>query len=239
MTTLLTSGRLRVALLNCTLLFLFACAATADRWPQLKLWALLAAACGVAGVTALLYVTAKNTQCRYGKPTLDEVEAPKTEAHSIARALSLNEASANSQAEHFAKLLMAAHYEALASIQFRAKRDTAEVYLSRPRASQMAAYQFSRRAMSDLHAAGHIVLQQRSRGRLVRSAAVNSELAKWKLTEHSDDTFTVVAGAFEIEHFHGRTNIRVLDTSSVTVEAGSRGTTPSNAPPEIKTTVYQ
>jgi hypothetical protein len=51
----------------------------------------------------------------------------------------------------------------------------------------------------------------------------NAELEKWKLVRHSDEAFNIKAGAFEIEYFHGKTNIRVLDSSRVTVEGENRG----------------
>jgi hypothetical protein len=50
-----------------------------------------------------------------------------------------------------------------------------------------------------------------------------AELEKWRLVVQGDQAFNIAAGAFEIEHFHGKTNIRVLDTSRVTVETGKRG----------------
>ncbi len=49
------------------------------------------------------------------------------------------------------------------------------------------------------------------------------EAAAWNISAQGKDAFTVTAGAFEIEHFHGKTNIRVLDTSQVTVEGPTRG----------------
>lgn len=58
-----------------------------------------------------------------------------------------------------------------------------------------------------------------------------SDLEKWKLMVQGEEAFKVEAGAFEIEHFYGHTNIRILDASRVTVEGKERA---SRAPPSIK-----
>jgi hypothetical protein len=65
------------------------------------------------------------------------------------------------------------------------------------------------------------------------------ELVKWKIVPHSENAFNVVAGSFEIEHFHGKTNIRILDPSHVTVEGATRGTKSKAAAPDIPVPVYQ
>jgi hypothetical protein len=66
-------------------------------------------------------------------------------------------------------------------------------------------------------------------------------LKKWYLVVQGDEAFNIAAGAFEIEHFHGKTNIRVLDTSRVSVEIGTgkRGVSLSDAPPGLKPATYQ
>jgi hypothetical protein len=71
-----------------------------------------------------------------------------------------------------------------------------------------------------------------------RDRAVSPELEKWKIIPVSKDAFNVVAGAFEIEYFHGRTNIRVLDPTSVTVEGPNRGEKSEVAPPEVRPAVW-
>ena len=50
-----------------------------------------------------------------------------------------------------------------------------------------------------------------------------AELEKWRIVAQGDKAFHISAGAFEIEHFHGMTNIRVIDASRVTVETSKRG----------------
>jgi hypothetical protein len=45
-----------------------------------------------------------------------------------------------------------------------------------------------------------------------------AEIRKWTLSEQSENAFTVEAGAFVIEHFHGHTNIKVNDPDRVTVQ---------------------
>ncbi len=67
----------------------------------------------------------------------------------------------------------------------------------------------------------------------------NVELEKWLLLVQGDEAFNVAAGAFKIEHFHGRTNIRVIDTSRVTVENGKRGVSLPDALPGLALATYQ
>jgi hypothetical protein len=69
--------------------------------------------------------------------------------------------------------------------------------------------------------------------------AASKELATWKLHEHGEEAFNIIAGAFVIEHFHGRTNIRILDSTRVTVESENRGQKSSIAPLGINAAVYQ
>jgi hypothetical protein len=65
------------------------------------------------------------------------------------------------------------------------------------------------------------------------------ELANWKLIKHSETAFNVAAGAFEIEYFNGHTNIRVLDSSRVTIEGPQRGAAEDIIPPGIRPPSYQ
>lgn len=60
MEMLLRSDRVRVALLNTTLLLLFASAWVSDRWPELTIPAIGIAFILVIGAAILLYVAAKN-----------------------------------------------------------------------------------------------------------------------------------------------------------------------------------
>jgi hypothetical protein len=48
------------------------------------------------------------------------------------------------------------------------------------------------------------------------------ELKKWHASTQGDGAFSVDAGVFQIDHFHGATNIRVIDTAHVTVEGRKR-----------------
>jgi hypothetical protein len=65
------------------------------------------------------------------------------------------------------------------------------------------------------------------------------ELAKWELITHGRHAFNVIAGSFEIEHFHGQTNIRVLDPLRVTLESEVRGVKPAAASSEMGAPIYQ
>ena len=66
-----------------------------------------------------------------------------------------------------------------------------------------------------------------------------TELEKLKVVAHGNDAFNIVAGAFEIEFFHGRTNIRVLDSSKVTIEGANRGEKLPGLPPAHQPPTYQ
>lgn len=55
--------------------------------------------------------------------------------------------------------------------------------------------------------------------------SVPSELKKYRLSDVGEQSFTIDAGAFTIQHFHGKTNIRVSDSDLVTIERADRDVT--------------
>jgi hypothetical protein len=60
----------------------------------------------------------------------------------------------------------------------------------------------------------------------------------WQVIPQGQDAFTVDAGAFAIEHFGGKTNIRILDPLRVSIEGPTRGVPVDNSPPGINTENY-
>jgi hypothetical protein len=100
---------------------------------------------------------------------------------------------------------------------------------ARPRASQVTLWMtadVAKRA-AELHA---------KRTAAQRRVAVLPD--HWHVTPQGEQSFTIDAGAFEIEHFGGQTNIRIHDPSRVTVEGSERGMPVVGASREIKTSRY-
>ncbi|BAL77071.1 DNA helicase [Bradyrhizobium cosmicum] len=71
-----------------------------------------------------------------------------------------------------------------------------------------------------------------------RSVSQLPTLPDWKIVPQGQEAFTIDAGAFEIEHFGGRTNIRVHDPERVTVEGAKRGSAVAGIQPELKPAQY-
>jgi len=61
-----------------------------------------------------------------------------------------------------------------------------------------------------------------------------AQLRAWELEVVDPNAFQIKAGDFEIEHFHGQTNIRVLNPSVVTVEGPRRGVMLPDAPAGLR-----
>ena len=194
MTTLIRNDRVRVILLNATLLILFASAWVADRKPDLIIPAIITAFIVVFGEALFLYVMAR-------------------------RAVSSNPNSdgANAGVRH-------ADHEVLVRLA-RSRRDLLGRYYANGILSVRPVRESTLSIAAPLGDPLHNLLPY--------------EMRKWKLTTHSEEAFSITAGSFEIEFFHGQTNIRVLDSSRVTVEDAKRGIKSKVAPPEIRPPVYQ
>jgi hypothetical protein len=255
---LLRSDRARVVLLNATLLLVFATAWVSHSWPEFTVPAIVLAFAIVIGEAALLYVAAKK------EAAASEAAASRASAEAVRR-LEAREGSGSSEVVlaqnrsmvEYADLISAyqryfsehhkdASRELLRDRELLAAHHHYMVYALRPRASRVSSW-----ALATLHEnrslylafARELELRLASEVELRRALRANfmapSELAKWKVTTQGEEAFNISAGAFEIEYFRGRTNIRVLDSSRVTVEDERRGVKSKVAPPGMDAPIYQ
>jgi hypothetical protein len=223
----------RVVLLNASLFVLFGFAWISDRWPELATTAILAASAFVVIEGFLLFKLSRRHE--RNKEEVRTVEVTNSSLTHDARS-NLPTFSLNDQA------LKDALYSEILQSQSQALRT-----LQRHRAHL-------------LHE-GHLVHQKDFANYFLRWTTAHSrearfrflvavkelehtqpklaELKKWRLIVQGDEAFNIAAGAFEIEHFHGKTNIRVLDTSRVTVETGKRGVSLPDALPGLSPVSYQ
>jgi hypothetical protein len=212
---LLNSERGRVAFLNAMLLLAFAAAWVSDQWPQFAIPAIAFAGLVVFGAALLLYVAAKHARACKEPP-------PKNPEHQSVQHETSHATPASATVER--KSLWSV--EVLANLYAHGRAYDDEAFIS-----------FLAHRPSDIRAA-YVALSQ-SWPLKHGLPSTPDELSKWRLIRHAPDSFNIRAGSFEIEHFHGHTNIRVLDPSRVTVEGEERGVRPKSAPPGIKAPVYQ
>ena len=241
MAKLLRSDRVRLTLLNGTLLLVFVTAWVSDRWPEFTLTAIVIACAVVLGEAILLYVSAREAAaCKEPPPKVIENQhvmhdynlpvAPAQQARLTNRAEEVITEFAMRQVELRYRDRLALHHEYMPEAL-------------RPRAGRVSSWSLG--ALQEDQTLCLAFVREyfrlaRERGRLVPiRPQVPDELAKWELITHGRESFNIVAGSFVIEHFHGRTNIRVLDPLRVTVEGEKRGAKSKVAPPEIDAPIYQ
>lgn len=230
----LKSDWTRTVLLNASLFVLFGFAWVSDRWPEFATVAILSAAAFVAIEGFLLFKFSRRHEPN-GKDEVKTVEVTHSPLTHDARN-SLPTASSNDQA-----LKDALYYEILQS-QSQSLRA-----LQRHRAHLLHdAHLVQEKDFANFFLTWTTAHSREARFRflvaikeLEHSHPKLSELKKWRLVVQGDEAFNIAAGAFEIEHFHGKTNIRVLDTSRVTVETGKRGVSLPDALPGLTPATYQ
>lgn len=241
MAMLLKSDRVRVVLLNATLLLLFASAWVSDRWPEYTLTAIVSAFIVVIGEVILLYVMAKRaaSQSNSQFPVPKVVDSQRVQhdhdlpVEVLSRDVVFQRDFGDALTEHESLVLhhryMMLHHQ------------NNMLYALRPRASRVSTWALA--ALLEDQAARVVTVRNLkiARERIARELAppISRELEKWKVVPHGDEAFNIVAGAFEIEFFHGLTNIRILDSSRVTVEGETRGVKSKAAPPNIRPARYQ
>ena len=240
---ILKNERARGVLLNATFLFLVATAWISDRWPQLTIPALAIAFAVVLGEVALLYFMAKRTR------SISEVE------DSISQNVERQEvrSSGNRPADPpqtdvtFLNDWKQTNYSNIGLIlsrrQYALLRHQHLLHLQRPRASLASTWAlaslYDERSLSEAIARAWLLRELENKVEMI--APLSSDLAKlkaieaakWEIVPQGDQAFSIVAGSLVIEHFHGRTNIRVIESSQVNVEGETRGTKSKVAPPDI------
>lgn len=248
MAALLRSERARIVLLNASLFVLFACAWVADRWPSLAGAAIFLGFIVVIAEAAIFYF-AKNALKKSVPTGRELVWAEESRVSEPAEVyLHPNPIEPDLVTFHRHTVManrMMVHRQAILM---------AKLYKQRARASEVVTW-----ALTDLEEGQARTLQEAERMRAVaRSLQVwvdakhletwpsweatrrppSKELANWKLHHQGEEAFNITAGAFEIEHFHGRTNIRILDPSRVTVESERRGDLSPVAPAGLNPAIY-
>jgi len=222
---MLNGEQSRTTFLNATLFFLFVCAFVSDRWPEATTAAIVAAVLIVALQAALLLranrTFSKELPQLAGSEKL-EVSTPRRDLDVIPpRDVALTNAL-------YLHALRGASSQRLHSVQ-RARFYALHVKATADLLAWTVANSREDRftylvALKDM---------EKSRPQL-------AELEKWRVFAQGDDAFHIAAGAFEIEHFHGKTNIRVIDASRVTVETEKRGESlPNSAPGMLRPPTYQ
>jgi hypothetical protein len=226
---LLRSDKLRTGFLNVTLLLVFACAWVSDQWPKFATAAVaLGCALAVFQIALLLNLgKSRNRDAHNEAKVVQTTEIPvshiagrSSEVAVIpATALALNEALyselLHSQSRAVHALKHSHRYKANALVRHAQLLSWTVEHSREDRFKFLMALKGLDRRPSP------------------------SELEKWRLVVQGDEAFQIAAGAFEIEHFHGKTNIRVLDTSRVTVETDKRGVPLPDAPPGLAPATYQ
>jgi hypothetical protein len=226
MPALLRSDRGRIVLLNATLVFLFACAWVSDRWPELALPVTISAFVVVVGEAILIYRLARRFTSPDASQAASNIPVPKlVESYDV-----------HHDDDLFTKVTIPKEYEKLLALH----RHRLHSYAVRARASRASTWALA--ALRDDELSYRVIVRKIEAAlamQLELRRPLRSELAKWKVVTHGDEAFRIVAGAFEIEYFHGLTNIRVLDSSRVTIEGETRGVKSKAAPHGIRPPVYQ
>jgi hypothetical protein len=231
----LKNDRTRTVLLNATLFVLFGFAWLSDRWPELATTAILSACAFVAFEVILLF-----NFSRRDEPDAKDgaVEAAKPQATANARSnlpVASPKAFPNDEAlkDALYSEILESQSQALRALQRHRAHLLTEAYLLHEK--NVATYLLRWTTAHSREARFKFLVAVKE---LDRRQPRLAELEKWRLLVQGDE-FNVAAGAFEIEHFHGRTNIRVLDTSRVTVETGKRGVSLPDAVPGLALATYQ
>jgi hypothetical protein len=209
--------RLRIALLNAPLFLLFGAAWVSDKWPNLATSAMV-----IAFVIAGLEFAALAWLGKRAKLIEDRAidEARRDVDHERA---GYEQTLAYRERRYFR------HHHLV--LQLR------EHQLQQMRASRVETWAFG--SIPSERWLEHLVQREVERAQLLKHSGSN-ELRKWKFESHGPEAFNIIAGAFVIEHFHGQTNIRVLDPSRVSVESKVRGDLKGVvAPIGIKAATYQ
>ncbi len=209
----ITNARLRGYVLNATLILVFGSAWVSDRWPELTVPALSFAAAFVLAEVGLAYLAAKRMST-----------ASKAASH---------EALETTVELYVSKLGL--DYKPLV-IDFE-RGNLVESYLKLRTTGMDLAIEAFLLANTDYKRLSRAIQKEALLQKLVDKSMsqrwvppVHGDLSTWLFTEHSDKDFNLAAGAFEIQHFHGHTNIIVRDTSAVTVEKRQQTTVGSKTP---------
>ncbi|HEY8333605.1 MAG TPA: hypothetical protein VIQ05_07400 [Tardiphaga sp.] len=208
-------------MLNSTLFLLFGAATIADRWPGFAMHVGVLAFAVVAIEAAVFW--------RFVKQRNERDDISRSEVNNIALDHSNSYLDTKVQADMF---LMAPNL-LMSSFDIHERRLLAHL---RHRHQQEARHVLAAWALAHVREERFQylnIVKEMERRRPI------TELEKLKVVAHSNDAFNIVAGAFEIEFFHGRTNIRVLDSSKVTVEGATRGEKVAGLLPGIPTPTYQ
>lgn len=219
MQELLKGDRTRTVLLNGALFLLFGCAWLSDRNPNLATAGFVAAAVIVCIEVALLFKLRRSGE------------------HRLTAAVATEEPDALSPAHEWAALI---HDEV------SKKRRQALWQIHRNALAHSKVYGLDSKQLAT-HLVRWTVEHPREKRfqflvavkELERRQPRLTELENWRLNVLGDEAFNIAAGAFEIEHFHGKTNIRVLDASRVTVEGEKRGSSLHSASPGLSPPTYQ
>jgi hypothetical protein len=231
------SRGVRTILLNSLLLVALAAAWISDTWPGLAVPAFFVAFAIVAGAIALLYSAAKRARKKDGQ---------RPEAKRDASVAALRGALRDRLATRFGERVHESNDQELPPDRRPLVRDSDDVVdvLLRlllhfaPSSRQFALPSSRQFALEYRHAALFLRKVSVPFERHEQQRQLTPELAKWKFVSRNENVFNVEAGAFAIEHFHGHTNIRVLDPSRVTVEGSVRGKSIENLPPEVRPPAY-
>jgi hypothetical protein len=225
--TNLTNPRVRAWLLNGILVVLFGCAWASDRWPHLVIPLITVGVVATIGGALLLYASFKRTradECHRGVVAIAaEPKVPRKDTSSEFDRVFFPEfdRTVGREAVLRAALFRGDLDQLATEWSARERRHyihaVAYVRAARLRGSMPTTWAF---AALDYD---HFALALRDVTTPASTKPHLPELAKWKLERQGDDAFNIDAGAFQIEFFHGRTNIRVLDASQVTVEGKLRG----------------
>lgn len=204
MDRLFRNNRARSLTLNAPLVLIFLSAWVSDRWPMVTLPAIATAVAGVVVEAVWLYRSAKNAKLEArGVPQSVELTIPpyehdeNVESKTGGIVSNVSVATFGVDDHAYRHFLIASSQNAAKHVAMMASSHPAVATFER---DLMAAW--SRRANDN--------------------RLTPLDLAKWQLSTQGDRAFRVDAGAFEIHHFHGHTNIRVIDVDRVTVEAKPR-----------------
>ena len=237
MTSILSRPRFQSILLNLPLLILFLCAWVSDRWPDLMLSALIVAFAVMGIEVGILVYLAKQKRNGNG----DRIGPVKTPAETGAVVLEPQILHVHGQLwrpstnkKRVAQLMLDRH---VALLDYKAT-DLHAIHRAFESSEFLYRTQRARASEVTLWIIGDILSRsneiQNKRASLHRRGGPGN----WNVIPQGKDSFTIDAGAFEIEHFGGKTNIRIHDPSRVTVEGSERGAPVVGLPPDVKAAPY-
>jgi hypothetical protein len=206
-----------------SLILVFVCAWFSDRWPNLALATIVVAAVIIAAQVALLVVHERSSSRRAAdqsaSPSCGESSATQAEKAPSQSATRVTMGSHAQSADLAAYLMSDARYLAstIDYLQWAQQLQWSRLAMPTMRGVRVQGSDVFSWGIKDVknEAAQEILMAGAIRRRLTTGA---SELEKWKFIEYDQDIFDVFAGAFMIEHFRGKTVIRVADSKNVTVE---------------------